>query len=269
MKNVLVIRGADFSSHKVKKIDFVIDEIPCAGLSINESSHVATTFGNFTLAATPSPSNTTDEVIWESSNDNIATVTNGVVSIVGLGNVDIIARCGNQVATCSVNAGAIEMNDLYFINEQISANGSVGSGFIQRGTPFPKPNAFLGVIRVSDDTSIVSISSYDSISEKVRIIPIVMPYGATKIRITSTSAIPSTNFNYVYWCDSKTAVGSSKSPLYVNADTIGNLSSIVGSAEYAMAEGADSVAIAFRASSNIEDISAFIETYGLKFEFVG
>lgn len=268
MKNVLVIRGADFSSHKVKKIDFVIDEIPCAGLSINESSHVATTFGNFTLAATPSPSNTTDEVIWESSNDNIATVTNGVVSIVGVGNVDIIARCGNQVATCSVNAGAIEMNDLYFINEQVSANGSAGSGNIQRGTPGTKPNAFLGVIRVSDDTSIVQIAAYGSNSEKVRTIPIVMPYGATKIRITSTSAIPSTNYNYVYWCDSKTAFGSAKSALYVNANTIGNLSSIVGGVEYPMAEGADSCAISLHPSSNIEDINAFIENYGLKFEFV-
>lgn len=269
MKNVLVIRGADFSSHKVKKIDFVIDEIPCVGLSINESSHVATTFGNFTLAATPSPSNTTDEVIWESSNDNIATVANGIVSIVGVGKVDIIARCGNQVATCSVNAGAIEMNDLYFINELISATGSVGSGFIQRGTPTPKPNDFLGVTRVSDDTSIVPIVRYDSISENVRTIPIVMPYGATKIRITSTSAIPSTNFNYVYWCDSKTAFGDAKATLYVNANTIGNLSSIVGGVEYPMAEGADSCAIAFRTSSNIEDISTFIENYGLKFEFVG
>ena len=59
-----------------------------------------------TLTATVAPANTTDKTItWSSSNTTIATVQNGKVTAVAVGECDIIARCQNVQASCHVTVG--------------------------------------------------------------------------------------------------------------------------------------------------------------------
>lgn len=53
--------------------------------------------------AKPNPSNTTDEITWESSNTSVATVANGVVTAVGNGTANVTVRCGTYSATVPVN----------------------------------------------------------------------------------------------------------------------------------------------------------------------
>lgn len=53
--------------------------------------------------AKPNPSNTTDEITWESSNTSVATVANGVVTAVGNGSATITVKCGEYSATVPVN----------------------------------------------------------------------------------------------------------------------------------------------------------------------
>lgn len=102
-KNALVIKGANFAANKLTTVTFVEDEKPCTAIALSESSKTVTTLGNFTLTATVTPTDTTDEVLWSSSDESVATVADGVVTVVGLGSATITATCGEQTATCVIS----------------------------------------------------------------------------------------------------------------------------------------------------------------------
>lgn len=59
------------------------------------------------ITASPVPSNTTDEIIWSTSNAN-CTVVDGTVTAVKAGDCIITARCGEQSATCNITVQASE-----------------------------------------------------------------------------------------------------------------------------------------------------------------
>lgn len=106
-KNALVIKGANFAANKLTTVTFVVDEKPCTAIALSESSKTVTTFGNFTLTATVTPIDTTDEVLWSSSDESVATVADGIVTVVGLGSATITVTCGEQTATCVVSCAEV------------------------------------------------------------------------------------------------------------------------------------------------------------------
>ena len=75
---------------------------PCTGITLDKDTLTIARGETATLTATVEPANTTDTIGWSSKDDNIATVENGVVTAVGLGETTITATCGNQTATCKV-----------------------------------------------------------------------------------------------------------------------------------------------------------------------
>lgn len=102
MARTLIIKNADFSANKVTTVN-IEDEVPCTGISLNNNTLSITHIGDTsTLVATVAPVNTTDTVIWSSSNADVATVAGGVVTAIGCGSATIAATCGNYSATCSV-----------------------------------------------------------------------------------------------------------------------------------------------------------------------
>ena len=75
------------------------------GVTLNNSSLNLNVGTNATLVANVSPSNASNKnVTWESNNTNVATVNNGVVTAVGVGNATITVKTadGNHTATCNV-----------------------------------------------------------------------------------------------------------------------------------------------------------------------
>lgn len=57
----------------------------------------------FILTASVVPANATpNNILWKSTNTNIATVNNGIVTAIGAGECDIIAQCLNKKAICHV-----------------------------------------------------------------------------------------------------------------------------------------------------------------------
>jgi len=60
-----------------------------------------------TLVATVEPEGTTDNVIWETSNEAVATVADGIVTATGGGEAIITAKAGSQKAECKVTVNAI------------------------------------------------------------------------------------------------------------------------------------------------------------------
>lgn len=81
----------------------VAEDIPATGITLSVASLSFTTGTSQTLIATVEPLNSTDTVIWSSSNPAVAIVSNGVVTPVSNGSCTITAKAGSYSAICEVN----------------------------------------------------------------------------------------------------------------------------------------------------------------------
>lgn len=85
-----------------------VEEIPCTGITLDQTTLTFTAAGTQTLTATVTPNNTTDAVVWSSDDAAIASVDGGVVTAKANGSTTITATCGEYSATCAVNVSGIE-----------------------------------------------------------------------------------------------------------------------------------------------------------------
>lgn len=124
----LVIKGVNFSTNRIKTVSFG-EEVPCTAVSLSQSSITFTALGTYTLTATPTPSNTTDSVVWSTSDSSVATVDSGVVTAVGIGTATITATCGTQTATCSVSVSVTLSNsDFAMIDHKVNSGTDLNNG---------------------------------------------------------------------------------------------------------------------------------------------
>ncbi len=77
-------------------------EIPATEISLSASALTFEGSANKTLVATLVPSNSTNVVVWSSSDESIAVVSNGVITPISNGSATITARAGNVSATCEI-----------------------------------------------------------------------------------------------------------------------------------------------------------------------
>ena len=78
-------------------------DIPATAIKLSETSLSKEQYKRATLVATLTPADATTEVVWSSSDEAVATVTNGEVTMVGVGSATITAQAGEGVkATCAV-----------------------------------------------------------------------------------------------------------------------------------------------------------------------
>lgn len=89
-----------------------IERIPCTGITLSITDMVLTGKVTNTIVATVEPADTTDKIIWSTSDSTIATVTNGVVAAVANGDAVITATCGDFSASCAVVVTGIETPDI-------------------------------------------------------------------------------------------------------------------------------------------------------------
>ena len=87
------------------------EEIPCTGITLDQSALTFTAAGTQTLTATVTPSDTTDSVVWSTSAGAVATVSDGVVTAVGDGDATITATCGEYSAACTVSVSGMSTGD--------------------------------------------------------------------------------------------------------------------------------------------------------------
>ena len=87
-----------------------LSNIYCTGITLSQTEIIATERGTYALIATIEPEDTTDSIIWSSSNEDVATVANGIVQIIYNGNATITATCGKYSATCEVTVSGITGN---------------------------------------------------------------------------------------------------------------------------------------------------------------
>ena len=78
-------------------------EVAVTGVSVSQSSLTLEPGGTANLTATVAPSTATDKTVsWSTSNQSVATVSNGTVTAVGEGTATITATAGGKSATCQV-----------------------------------------------------------------------------------------------------------------------------------------------------------------------
>lgn len=238
-KNALVLKGMDFSTNKLTTVtlDGGSDK-PCTALELSESSKTITALGDFVLTATKTPADTTDVLLWSTSDASVATVENGTVSVVGLGTVTITATCGNQTATCVVDATEITMD--------------VDYGFFQRQgiNNYPDLYAYatskreLLIHSLEGDSSVKTLKNQTT-DATVRY-PVMLPQNTGVVKLSYGSDMRAGTINFG-WIDSTTSSYPSNYPnVAALVDLDNSNSSKYNEAktwEYVVPEGADSFAI--------------------------
>ena len=82
-------------------------EVPATAIALDATTWNAEQYKSTKLTATLTPAEATTEVVWTSSNEDVATVVNGKVTAVGVGTATITATAGVGVeATCDVTVTA-------------------------------------------------------------------------------------------------------------------------------------------------------------------
>lgn len=184
----LKLSDVNFSGVAVDQVQFVGDS-HCTAIALDQDTLSFESVNETkTLVATLTPAYTTDPLTWASSNENVASVVDGVVTIHGIGTATITATCGEQTATASVNQESIKplggsklVSDCHPDTYSNAVDIEAGSGQKAFGQDY---NA--------DDTALHALfgNTYG-----VQLIPV--PYGATKakVAITGGSAV---NISYMY-----------------------------------------------------------------------
>lgn len=83
--------------------------VPVTSIELNKTATSIALGATETLEATVAPATATDpSVTWESNDEEVATVLEGVVTPVAAGSCVIIAKAGDKIATCAVTVPAPE-----------------------------------------------------------------------------------------------------------------------------------------------------------------
>ena len=204
------IPNVDFSSVAVSSVTYVIP-VPCTGISLDVSTlSFEKCEEQKTLTATPTPSDTTDHVVWTSSNENVATVDNGVVTIHGIGSATITANCGTQTATASITQTSIKAAGEFKLLQQYAVSYSES---VLQVSANESQNGFASKYTGDASCAIRYAANKDFEATKV-------PYGATKAKFATQNG---TNIraNYIYRADTNdlVTIGSGQFPKYLSNDT--------------------------------------------------
>lgn len=108
----------DWASKRFEYMDTVLvkessDDIPTTSISLDKNTLTFVDTNAQSLVATVLPTDSTQTVSWESSNDSIATVLNGVVTPIGNGECTITATSGDYSAICHVKVNVESLNVMY------------------------------------------------------------------------------------------------------------------------------------------------------------
>lgn len=202
MGYALKLQNVNFSSVAVDRVTFG-DEIPCTGIELSQSTiTVEKAEGTVQLTATVTPANTTDQVIWSSSNENVATVADGLVTVHGIGTATITATCGAQTDTASVTQTTIKAQyDFARYDGKYPGTLSITGGTILGLSSDVAASTGGQAYHNADD---LRVRGNDDNIECVRV-----PYGATIMKFTSTDENTVT-INMIYFVDTNTLLTDSE-----------------------------------------------------------
>ena len=197
MAKTIVIKNADFSTNAVEKVTLITETIPCTGITLdNDSLSIVTTGNTGSLVATPAPSDTTDSVVWTSSDSDVATVSGGIVTATGVGSATITATCGSYSASATVTvtetmnkSNLLKMSGVYAAGNPATESGN---GKVSINT-----NANRGTLASATGTK------YCNEYNGGYFYPYIMPKGTKRVKITDTGSTGIKKQNLL-WFNSQT-----------------------------------------------------------------
>lgn len=195
MSNVLKVLGVNFSNNALDQITYD-DTTHCTSIVLNTNTLTFETVNEtYQLIATVLPADTTDIVEWESSNDEVASVVDGLVTIHGIGSATITATCGSRSATATIEQTTIKSDAVLKVLSAYRTLDNNGNYVI--ATAVSDCSIIAKAYTNADD---LRIGSQDSISADDKVEQIPIPYGATKMKLATVSGNAIT-LNEVLMCD--------------------------------------------------------------------
>lgn len=197
MGKALVVKNVNFSANRLDVVTFG-EDIPCTALSMNESTLALTSIGaKYTLVATPTPLNTTDNILWLTSNDNVVTVDEGVITCVGVGTAVITAVCGSVNATCAITCTNV-LEFEYALSKLARQRPPTGGGLIRDYGYLTNGSApYACLFNGTEQTQYILENTVTSDIPGVKY-PILLGQGATKV----TADVPDSIRITVWFIDS-------------------------------------------------------------------
>ena len=147
---------------------------PAMGITLSKEKIEIAKDKSIRLTASLTPVDTSDELTWTSSNEEVATVEDGVVKAVGLGEVEIVAMAGSVTKSCPVKVYQGVNN----ITLDVTSHTMTIGDFLQlTATIYPKDAEYKDVIWSSDNEDVAVVDQKGLVQAKA--------YG--KVKITATS----------------------------------------------------------------------------------
>ena len=129
----------------------ITNGVPATAITFSKTSVSLSINETATLTSTVVPSNTTDEILWLTSNSAIATISGGTIKAVATGSCEIIAKCGSGYAVCAVTVAA---NKTYYsvTNNLTNSKNSNSAASVEKGT------SYSGTITANDGYKLDSVT---------------------------------------------------------------------------------------------------------------
>ena len=147
---------------------------PATGITLSKEKIEIAKDKSIRLIASLTPVDTSDELTWTSSNEEVATVEDGVVKAVGLGEAEIVAMAGSVTKSCPVKVYQGVNN----ITLDVTSHTMTIGDFLQlTATIYPKDAEYKDVIWSSNNEDVAVVDQKGLVQAKA--------YG--KVKITATS----------------------------------------------------------------------------------
>ena len=159
-----------------KGIKYVTQDIHATSVSLDITEKTAERYDDFQLTATIAPLNFTDAVVWTSSNEEVAAVSDtGYVEICGVGTAVITVTAGNVKAACKITVPQL-IDWIEFDEDEIELK----AGETYQLKPYISPSDATNkkLKYTSSDTKVAEVSASGLVTAKSE--------GEAKIRATAT-----------------------------------------------------------------------------------